>query len=408
MKVLVILGTRPEAIKMAPVIRELRDPNQNGHSDRSTSSADTQIDVKVCSTGQHREMLEQVLSLFQIIPDFDLDLMQPNQTPTQVAARVLLELEPVLQAEKPDWVLVQGDTTTVMAASIAAHYQRIRVGHIEAGLRTYDRANPFPEEINRVIADHASDLHFVPTAHARENLRQEGISPKTIFVTGNTVVDALHWAAHQPPTPHVSALLKKLRVEDQERPLVLVTSHRRENFGQPIRDICHGLRTFTERNNVHLVYPVHPNPNILGPVNQLLADQPGITLLPPLDYLSLAHLIKHSHFILTDSGGIQEEAPTLGVPVLVLRETTERPEAVEAGAARIIGTDPEQIVVEAERLLHDPAAHAAMAGAGNPYGDGRAAHRIASILRYGNCHEFNGELAVANRINGYATLQPNK
>jgi UDP-N-acetylglucosamine 2-epimerase (non-hydrolysing) len=400
MKILVIIGTRPEAIKMAPVIRELRAPQGNGVQDSFAPAADGEIDVKVCSTGQHREMLEQVLSLFQITPDFDLDLMRPNQTPTQVAARVLIELESVLQAEKPDWVLVQGDTTTVMAASIAAHYQRVRVGHVEAGLRTYDRANPFPEEVNRVIADHTSDLHFVPTVHACENLRREGISPATIFVTGNTVVDALNWVAHQPPTPHVRALLKKLHVEDQERPVVLVTSHRRENFGEPIRNICHGLRTFAARNNVHLVYPVHPNPNVSEPVNKLLADQPNITLLPPLDYLSMAHLIKHSRFILTDSGGIQEEAPTLGVPVLILRETTERPEAVEAGAARLVGTAPEQIIVEAERLLHDPSAYAAMAGVANPYGDGFAAQRIAAVLRNGCCDEFNAELAMTNCING--------
>lgn len=404
MKILIILGTRPEAIKMAPVIRELRDSNGNHPSTLSQSAPTDPIDVKVCSTGQHREMLDQVLSLFQIQPDFNLDLMQRNQTPTQVASRVLIELDSILQVEKPDWILVQGDTTTVMAASIAAHYRGVRVGHVEAGLRTYDRANPFPEEVNRVIADHVSDLHFVPTIQARENLLREGISPKTIFVTGNTVVDALNWVVHQPPTPEVRRLLKDLEVENQEKPLVLVTSHRRENFGEPIRNICRGLRTLAERNHVHLVYPVHPNPNISGPVTQLLSGCSGITLLPPLDYLSLVHLIKHSRFVLTDSGGIQEEAPTLGVPVLVLRSTTERPEAVEAGAARLIGADPERIVAAAETLLHDSASHAAMAGAGNPYGDGYAAQRIASILRYGSCDEFHQESRVANRVHEYASI----
>ncbi len=397
MHVLVILGTRPEAIKLAPVIRELK-----------RRAGDRDITVRVCLTAQHRQMLDQVLTLFDIAADIDLNLMQPGQTPSQVAARVLAALEPVLQAERPDWVLVQGDTTTVMAAALCAHHNRVRVGHVEAGLRSYDRANPFPEEMNRVVADHVSDLLFAPTEQARRNLLREGIADAMIRVTGNTVIDALLWAAALPATPEVHRLLGQLGIADgtrgqgdektrgqgdeetgrQSSPLppspsphlILVTAHRRENFGRPLENICAALRTLAGRGDVQVVYPVHLNPNVWGPVHELLDGVPGIRLLPPVDYLTLVHLMKHSALILTDSGGIQEEAPGLGVPVLVLREVTERPEGVEAGTARLVGTDPGRIVAEASRLLDDPAAHRAMARAVNPYGDGHAAERIVAAL----------------------------
>ncbi len=380
--VLCIFGTRPEAIKMAPVVWELqRNPDR--------------FEVRTCVTAQHREMLDQVLELFGLVPDVDLDLMQDDQTPSQVASRVLARMEPVLREEQPDWVLVQGDTTTVMAAAIVAHHLRLCVGHVEAGLRTGDRWNPFPEEMNRVLTDHLSDLCFAPTERARHNLLREGIPDTRIHVTGNTAVDALLWAADQPPTPEVTELLHQLGVKELKEqpssapllpcspaPLLLVTAHRRESFGPPLEHICQALREIARRGNgrVHLVYPVHPNPHVCEPVHRLLGHVEHVTLLPPVDYLTLVHLMKRSYLILTDSGGIQEEAPSLGVPVLVLREVTERPEAVEAGVARLVGTDAERIVTETFRLLDDPEAHAAMAQAVNPYGDGHAAERIVRAL----------------------------
>jgi len=361
-KVLIIVGTRPEAIKMAPVVRQLRRSSER-------------FEVRVCATAQHRHMLDQALDLFGIVPDIDLDVMQSGQSPAQVAARVLSRLEPVLQAERPDWVLVQGDTTTAMAAAIAAHYLRLRVGHVEAGLRSGDRTNPFPEESNRFIADHLSYLLFAPTWRASLNLQREGIPAARIQVTGNTVVDALLEVAAWPCPPGISDLLQP------GLKLVLVTAHRRESFGAPLRDICRALQALVaRRGDVQVVYPVHPNPNVCEPVHELLEGQARIRLLPPLDYLNLVHLMKHSFLILTDSGGIQEEAPSLGVPVLVLRAVTERPEAVEAGAARLVGTCAPRILAEVGRLLDDPAARAAMAGVPNPYGDGHAAQRIVKAL----------------------------
>jgi len=388
LRVLAILGTRPEAIKMAPVVRALQ-------------ARPDVFNVRVCATAQHREMLDQVLSLFAIVPDIDLDLMRAGQSLSGLGARVLAGLDPVLVAERPDWVLVQGDTTTVAMAALAAQHRQVRVGHVEAGLRTGDRRNPFPEEMNRVVTDHVSDLCFVPTERARQNLVQEGILDWRIRVTGNTVVDALRWVARQPPTPKVAELLHQLGVgELRERrasgssapsapllprspaSMLLVTAHRRENFGRPLERICRALREIAQRGDgkVHLVYPVHPNPSVHGPVHHLLDGVDRVTLLPPVDYLALVHLMKRSTLILTDSGGIQEEAPSLGVPVLVLREMTERPEAVEAGVARVVGTDTERIVAEVFRLLDDPDAHAAMARPVNPYGDGHAAERIVEAL----------------------------
>lgn len=362
--ILCIVGTRPEAIKMAPVIQELR---------RRTDS----FEVQICATAQHREMLDQVLQLFDLAPDVDLDLMQPGQTPSQVAARVLVALEPVLQRTQPAWVLVQGDTTTVMAAGLCAHHNRVRVGHVEAGLRSFDRANPFPEEMNRVVTDHVSDLHFAPTVQARENLLQEGISADRIHVTGNTVIDALLQVAAAPWEPPAGDDLTAL---DPDKRLILMTAHRRENFGAPLEGICAAVRALVERGDVQVVYPVHRNPSVWEPVHRLLSGIPGVLLLPPIDYRRLVYLMRRSRLVLTDSGGIQEEAPSLGLPVLVLREVTERPEGIAAGTALLVGTDPGRIVAVVSRLLDDAAAYEAMARRANPFGDGQAAVRIAEAL----------------------------
>lgn len=371
---------------MAPLIQRLRCLPQ-------------QIELFVCATGQHSEMLYQMLDLFDIKPDIDLKLMQPDQTPSAVAGRLLLALDPLLADLRPDWMLVQGDTTSVMAASIAAHHRRVRVGHVEAGLRTYDRANPFPEEMNRVVTDHVSDAHFAPTARARECLLREGITGERIHVTGNTVTDALLWVAHQPLTPAARTQLAQFGVDrllvEGERRIILVTAHRRENHGRPIRQICEALKCLAAAQpEWQIVYVVHRNPSIWQPVHELLAGVAGITLLPPVDYLTLVQLMKHSRVILTDSGGIQEEAPSLGVPVMVMRETTERPEAVTAGVAQLVGTDRDRIVGETIRLLQEPAVYASMSRAINPYGDGRAAQRVVDVLLHGQCQEFNPEGAA--------------
>jgi len=368
-RVLSIFGTRPEAVKMAPVVQAL--------------AQQPQITSQVCVTAQHRQMLDQVLDLFQIHPDVDLDLMQPDQSLAELTAAVFTRLEPVLVEMKPDWVLVQGDTTTVMAAALLAYYRRIRLGHVEAGLRTYDKWQPFPEEINRRVAGVVADLHFAPTAWAAHNLIKEGVPEAQVVVTGNPVIDALRMVAGQPPTPEVQALLSRLGIdENSERRLVLITAHRRENFGLPLEDICRALQTLASTYGpaVQFVYPVHLNPNVQEPVYRLLSGIPNITLLPPLDYLPLVQLIKAASLVLTDSGGIQEEAPGFGVPVLVLRQVTERPEGVEAGTVRLVGTDKERIVLEARRLLDDPEAPAAMAQAVNPCVDGHAAGRIVQAL----------------------------
>jgi UDP-N-acetylglucosamine 2-epimerase (non-hydrolysing) len=374
MRVLTVIGTRPEAIKMAPVVRELAS-----YPDRVVS--------KVCVTAQHREMLDQVLDLFDIIPDYDLDLMEEDQSPTRVAAAVLAQLEPILQDERPDWVLVQGDTTTVAAAAWAAFYARVKVGHVEAGLRTHDKWRPFPEEINRKVAGAIADLHFAPTRTARQNLLREGAADEQIVVTGNPVIDALQWVETQPFD------VSTLNVERENVKLILVTAHRRENFGRPLASICAALRDIAERYDgaVRVVYPVHLNPNVWEPVHLALGEVPNVVLIPPLDYLPLVHLMKRSHIVLTDSGGIQEEAPGLGKPVLVLREKTERPEAVRAGTVRLVGTDRRRIVDEAVRLLEDSGAYAQMAQAVNPYGDGCAAERIVGTLLGEKVTQFKEE-----------------
>ncbi|MFN8496979.1 MAG: UDP-N-acetylglucosamine 2-epimerase (non-hydrolyzing) [Anaerolineae bacterium] len=362
MRVLSVFGTRPEAIKLAPVVRQLE--------------ATPTIESCVCVTAQHREMLDQVLDLFGITPHYDLDVMRPAQSLAEVTSRVLTGLDPVMSEARPDWVVVQGDTTTAMAAALASFYHGIRVAHVEAGLRTGNKRHPFPEEINRRIVSVVGDLHLAPTDTARGNLLREGIPPETIVVTGNPVIDALLAVADVP----YSWADGPLAVVPPGRRIVLVTAHRRESFGQPIRDICAALRCLAERPDVQVVYPVHLNPNIQGPVYELLGDVAGVTLLPPLDYLPLVHLMKAAALVLTDSGGLQEEAPSLGKPVLVMRETTERPEAVAAGTARLVGTNTERIVAGVSRLLDDAAAYEQMARAVNPYGDGRARYRIVDAL----------------------------
>jgi UDP-N-acetylglucosamine 2-epimerase (non-hydrolysing) len=323
-------------------------------------------------------MLDQVLAIFGIVPDFDLDVMQDNQTPTQVAAAVLTRLEPILDTERPDWVLVQGDTTTVAVAALAAFYARARVGHVEAGLRTGDRWQPFPEEINRRVAGVIADRHFAPTSRSRDNLLREDVPASRILVTGNPGIDALHWITTQRESPLVHDLL----MQAPEARTILVTAHRRENFGEPLRQVCLALREIAERyaGSVRIVYPVHRNPNVWEPVHSLLSEVPHITLCPPLDYLSNLQLMKRSYLVVTDSGGIQEEATGLGVPGLVLREVTERPEGVDAGALRIVGTERARIVAETSRLLDDDAEYARMAHAENPFGDGHAAERIVASL----------------------------
>jgi UDP-N-acetylglucosamine 2-epimerase (non-hydrolysing) len=326
-------------------------------------------------------MLDQVLELFQIKPDYDLDLMRDNQTLAQISASIFTHLDPVLESFQPDWVLVVGDTTTVVTTSQLAYYRRIKLGHVEAGLRTHNKWQPFPEELNRRIATVIADLHFAPTEWSKGNLVREGVEEKNILVTGNSVIDALHFVAQQPEPKEITELLKRLDVDGSEaRRLILVTAHRRENFGQPLENICHALKELASRGDVEIVDPVHLNPNVQESFNRILKGTPHLTLLPPLDYLPMVHLMKHSRLILTDSGGLQEEAPSLGIPVLVLRETTERPEGIEAGTLQLVGTETSHIIREANRLLDDPIAHAKMAKAANPYGDGHAAERIIDAL----------------------------
>ena len=358
-KIICVVGTRPEAIKMAPVILALKKCHD--------------LDVRVLATAQHRHMLDQVLKVFDIKPDIDLDIMRPNQALATLTARLLLDLDNVLLTEKPDVVLAQGDTTTVMTVALACFYHKIPFGHVEAGLRTWDLQNPFPEEMNRVIAGRLAKWHFSPTQSSRQNLLREGVSDADIVVTGNTVIDALLSVADRDV---------ELPVElDPAKRLILVTAHRRENFGEPFGRICHALLTLLERNpDVQVLYPVHPNPNVYETAHRLLGKHPRVVLCEPLDYLPFVAAMKRAYLILSDSGGVQEEAPALGKPVLVLRHETERPEAVEEGVVKLVGTDFDVIVAETQRLLDDETAYRSMARGVSPYGDGHAAGRIVKVV----------------------------
>lgn len=374
LRILSIFGTRPEAVKMAPVVHVLAQ----------TSG----VESFVCVTAQHRQMLDQVLELFSITPDFDLNLMQMDQSLALLTANVFTHLDPVISGIHPDWILAQGDTTTVMATALLAYYHRIRFGHVEAGLRTGDKWQPFPEEVNRQVAGVVADLHFAPTEWARSNLLNENVPAEKIYVTGNPVIDALHLVAGKPETPQVFDLLNKIGMpqvldkSSQSHHLILVTAHRRENFGEPLENICSALRHLSDvyGENIRIVYPVHLNPNVQEPVYRMLGGIPNVYLFPPLDYLPMVHLMKRATLVLTDSGGLQEEAPGLGVPVLVMRTVTERPEGIEAGTVKLVGTDPECIITETRHLLDDPEARAKMARAVNPYGDGHAAQRITEAI----------------------------
>lgn len=338
-----------------------------------------EFESQVCVTAQHREMLDQVLDLFEIKPDIDLDLMRPDQSLAGLSAAIFTHLDPVLESEKPDWVLVQGDTTTVAIASLLSYYHRIKVGHVEAGLRTHDKWQPFPEEINRRVAGVTADLHFAPTEWTKRNLLREGVPATIIKVTGNPVIDALKIVSDQKEPEFVTTLADRLGLESGKR-LVLVTAHRRENFGTPLENIFKALIALSSRDDIELIYPVHLNPNVQEPAMRMLQDIPHITLLPPLDYLPMVQLMKRAAIVLTDSGGIQEEAPAFGVPTLVLRDVTERPEGVEAGTLKLAGTNTASIITETTTLLDDPAAYALMAKAANPFGDGHAAQRILNAL----------------------------
>jgi UDP-N-acetylglucosamine 2-epimerase (non-hydrolysing) len=367
-RVSLVFGTRPEAIKLAPVVLALRDhPRLAPH---------------VCVTGQHRHMLDQVLSVFGVVPNADLDVMTPDQGLAGLSARLLVGIDDYLARSKPDLVLVQGDTTTALCASLAAFYRKIPAGHVEAGLRTSNRYSPFPEEMNRVLASRLVDLHFAPTSWARDNLLREGEPPDRVFVTGNTVIDALQLAvAEARRNPRAIEGVPPGVLAGPGSRLVLVTGHRRENFGPGFEGICRAIRVLAARfEDVAFVYPVHLNPNVRAPVFGLLGGLRNVHLLEPVDYLSFVALMDRATVILTDSGGVQEEAPSLGKPVLVMRDTTERPEVVEAGAAVLVGTDSGRIVDAVSRLLTDPAAHGRMARATSPYGDGTAARQIVDVV----------------------------
>jgi UDP-N-acetylglucosamine 2-epimerase (non-hydrolysing) len=385
-KVMLVFGTRPEAIKMAPVVKELQKYPEH-------------FSTIVCVTAQHRQMLDQVLNIFEITPDYDLDIMKPGQDLFDITCNVLQGLKPILEKERPDIILVHGDTTTTMAAALAAYYCQIKVGHVEAGLRTHNKFAPFPEEINRKVAGVLTDLHFAPTKASRQNLLREGVADNSIFVTGNTVIDALFMVLEKMERdgldkqiecdliaqhPSLARIFPDPQSLAPGPRLILVTGHRRENFGAGFENISQALAEIADKYaDVEILYPVHLNPNVLEPVKRILGNgqRPNIHLIDPLDYLPFVYLMNQSYLIITDSGGVQEEAPSLGKPVLVMRDTTERPEAVEAGTVKLVGTDRDTIVAEASRLLDDGDAYRAMTLAHNPYGDGLAAGRIVETLR---------------------------
>ncbi len=367
-KVLSIFGTRPEAVKMAPVVLRLVE--------------EPEIISRVCVTAQHRQMLDQVLDLFHISPDYDLNIMQPGQELSNLTAEILVDLNPVFIDFNPDWIIIQGDTTTVMTAALLAYYHHVRVGHVEAGLRTHDKWQPFPEEINRRIAGVIADLHFAPTTLNRDNLLREGIQPSNIIITGNPVVDALHAMLSLEMPRAARQLLKDLGIGESGKRLVLITAHRRENFGQPLEEICQAVLLLAKSygDSVQFLYPVHLNPNVQEPVYRSLSGIKNVTLVDPLDYLTLVHIMKKASLILTDSGGIQEEATAMGIPTLVLREVTERPEGVTAGILRLVGTDINLIVNEARRILDNMVLPGNLPGFENPFGDGKAADKIVKAL----------------------------
>jgi UDP-N-acetylglucosamine 2-epimerase (non-hydrolysing) len=369
-KISFIFGTRPEAIKLSPLILKMRECPD--------------VEPNVCVTGQHREMLDQVLAVFDIHPHVDLNLMMPDQTLASLTSKAISRIDTYLAEIKPDLVIVQGDTTTVFCASLAAFYHRIPVGHVEAGLRTGNKYSPFPEEINRVLTTRIADFHFSPTTGSKDNLLREGVNEKDIFVTGNTVIDALLIAVekvrHHPPS--IPDLPGKLMDPTTHIPLVLVTGHRRENFGKGFENICKAISFLSETfSDAHFIYPVHLNPNVQEPVYRLLRGRKNVHLIAPLGYLPFVSLMDRAKLILTDSGGVQEEAPSLGKPVLVMRDTTERPEAIDAGTARLVGTDESRIIREVSKLLTDPSEYERMACAHNPYGDGKACQRIIDVLK---------------------------
>ncbi len=364
MKILICFGTRPEAIKMSPVIHELKKQKLN---------------FKVCVTAQHREMLDQVLDFFEIVPDYDLDLMQPNQSLNELSAKIFKGIDKVLEKEQPDVVFVQGDTTSAAMVSLAAFHRRIKVGHIEAGLRTYNKAAPFPEEVNRQITARIADWHFAPTAKANSNLLKEQIPREYICTTGNTVVDALEWAINKMESEPLSEEIQKIKaLLNPNKKFILVTGHRRENFGEGLIHICEALLELSERENVDLIYPVHLNPNVSGPVQELLGKQKNIHLIAPVSYPTMLWLMQCCSLIISDSGGIQEEAPTFKKPVLITREVSERMEGVEAGFSFLVGTDKNKILTEAIRLLESSPDFSEIE---NPYGDGKAAIKIVEYFR---------------------------
>ena len=364
-KILVVVGTRPEAIKMAPLVKRLQ--------------ARPDLAVTLCSTGQHREMINQVFQLFSIAPDIDLDVMQPGQTLSDLTARVLVGMNGILREHEPDRVLVHGDTTTTFATTLAAYYQKIPVGHVEAGLRTGDIYAPWPEEVNRKLADAICDKLYAPTAQSRDNLLREGVPASNILVTGNTVIDALFDVVNGPLQMERKRLKRQFSFLDESKKILLVTCHRRESFGEGFQNICTALAELAERPDVQIVFPVHLNPNVRAVFKQL-DKNPNVKLIEPLDYLEFVFLLSECHSILTDSGGIQEEAPSLGKPVFVLRKVTERPEAVAAGTVKLVGTDTARIVSAASEVLDDPSAYTAMSTIHNPYGDGKACERIIASL----------------------------
>lgn len=376
MKIMLVFGTRPEAIKMCPLVLAMQ--------------ADPRVEPIVCVTGQHREMLDQVLDIFSIVPDYDLNVMKHGQDLTDVTVSILSGLRDVIAEVKPDEIFVHGDTTTTLATSLAAFYQKVPVAHVEAGLRTGDLYSPWPEECNRRLTGGIATRHFAPTNYSRQNLEKEAVNPKDIYVTGNTVIDALLWVSnHLDTDKYLQEKAKaKLPILDSNKRMILVTGHRRENFGSSFENICHAIKEIAHRDDVEVVYPMHLNPNVREPVNRILVGLDNVHLIEPLDYLPFVALMKQSSIILTDSGGIQEEAPSLGKPVLVMRDTTERPEAVEAGTVKLVGTNQDIIVNELTRLLDDSELYAEMSYAHNPYGDGKACQHIINSL-------FTGYLAPA-------------